>query len=69
MYTLGRVSLSSSTYNTVVLVSLLSRVFSLPSSVPLEVRDNFLFIVVSLVRNPVLGTNKDCVQSLHVLLL
>lgn len=56
MYTVGRVSLSSSKYNTVVLVSLLSGVFSLPNSELLEVRNSVLFIFISLVHNTVLGT-------------
>lgn len=52
----GRVSLSSSKYNTVVLVSLLSSVFSLFTSELLEDRDNVSFISVFLVPNVVLGT-------------
>lgn len=55
MCTVGSVSLSSSKYNTVVLVSLLSRASSRPNSEPLEVRDSVSLTFVSLVPNPVLG--------------
>lgn len=56
MCAVGRVSLSSSKYNTVVLVSLLSSVFSLFTFELIEDRDSVSFISVFLVPTMVLGT-------------
>lgn len=65
---MGRVSLGSGKYNTVVLVSLLSRVFFLLNSELLEDRDNVL-IILSLYPTQCLAQRRplnECVTSFRI---